>query len=209
MTWQEMVTIIFGSGILSAIITLVGEYFFKNTDYKQDYYKKIIDKRLEAYEDLDKFIGWLDVMRNVELKTIVNLNDESGIRISEIQTKARFCIYRCFSSIKTLSEAGMECLTVCGRSFWYSPKVRKNLEKLNEKLSDCNTLVTFKEVKYLEKLNLTELEPSIDGENFVSVLGNAVFPEIKELLRTIVSDMSADLEKLHNVEQFLEEKNDN
>jgi len=33
----------------------------KNLEYKNDYYKKIIDKRMEAYEQLEKFIASLKV----------------------------------------------------------------------------------------------------------------------------------------------------
>lgn len=41
---------LFASGVLSALIAGIWQYFAKQKDYKDDYYKKIIEKRLKTYE---------------------------------------------------------------------------------------------------------------------------------------------------------------
>ncbi|MDB5136722.1 MAG: hypothetical protein JWP37_3325 [Mucilaginibacter sp.] len=49
-----IITAIITSSVLAAALTKASDYFFNRIDYKRDYYKKIIDKRLEAYDILNK-----------------------------------------------------------------------------------------------------------------------------------------------------------
>lgn len=54
--WQAIV----GSAVISTIISNLCLWWHKKNDYKRDYYKKIIDKRIEAYEELEEFVFNID-----------------------------------------------------------------------------------------------------------------------------------------------------
>lgn len=56
--WQAIV----GSAVISTIISNLCLWWHKKNDYKRDYYKKIIDKRIEAYEELEEFVFNIDKM---------------------------------------------------------------------------------------------------------------------------------------------------
>ena len=44
----------------------------KEIDYKNDYYKKIIDKRMTAYEELERFLSEIDVETDMTFYGIAN-----------------------------------------------------------------------------------------------------------------------------------------
>jgi len=60
---SELIKVILTSsliaGILSAIVSAIVSIKLKNLDYKNEYYKKILDKRLEAYKFLETQIAVL------------------------------------------------------------------------------------------------------------------------------------------------------
>ena len=47
---------VLSSSILTAAFSKIIDFVFKNFDFKKDYHKKIIDKRLKAYDLLDELI---------------------------------------------------------------------------------------------------------------------------------------------------------
>ncbi len=59
MTTVQIITAIISSSLLSSVLTVIASWLIHRSDYKNDYYKKILDKRLEAYEQLNKVVGEL------------------------------------------------------------------------------------------------------------------------------------------------------
>jgi len=57
MTNEKIIALILTSSVLSSVLTVVVQYFFKFIDYRLDYKKKIIDKRINAYENIG-LITW-------------------------------------------------------------------------------------------------------------------------------------------------------
>ncbi|SFR62321.1 hypothetical protein SAMN04488010_1199 [Maribacter stanieri] len=58
MSYLEIILAIISSSILSAIFTSIFNWRLHNSNYKKDYYKKILDKRLIAYESLNMLINY-------------------------------------------------------------------------------------------------------------------------------------------------------
>ncbi|WP_034043985.1 hypothetical protein [Wocania ichthyoenteri] len=59
MSTTEIILAILTSSVFSAILTSFFNWKLHNSNYKKDYYKKLLDKRLNAYEDLNRFINIL------------------------------------------------------------------------------------------------------------------------------------------------------
>src|SRR5690606_29953857 len=57
MNSEQIITLVLTSSVLSALLTVFFQWIFKFLDYKLDFKKKIIDKRINAYENID-LITW-------------------------------------------------------------------------------------------------------------------------------------------------------
>ena len=68
MDWSTLVVAILTSSVVGAVVSSLFSEWQKRNDYKRDYYKKIIDKRLNAYEKLEAFIGMMDIEIEYELE---------------------------------------------------------------------------------------------------------------------------------------------
>ena len=54
MSTIEIILTILSSSILTTLLTLGGGWYFRKTDYKNDYFKEIIKRRLNGYEELER-----------------------------------------------------------------------------------------------------------------------------------------------------------
>lgn len=59
MNTTQTILAILSSSVLSAILTSYFNWRIHNSNYKKDYYKKILDKRLDAYESINILINRL------------------------------------------------------------------------------------------------------------------------------------------------------
>ncbi len=59
MNTTQILLAILSSSVLSAILTSYFNWRIHNSNYKKDYYKKILDKRLDAYESMNVLINRL------------------------------------------------------------------------------------------------------------------------------------------------------
>jgi len=106
---EMIVTAIISSSVITAIITLTFNWIMQNLNYKRDYYKKIIDKRIEAYELLDKVIS------QTAIQTHLGNKITSGI-CANIKTYDFF-----------MTSLGVAIL----KSIWLKPKTTAKLTKFN------------------------------------------------------------------------------
>jgi hypothetical protein len=58
-TLAELVALLISSSVLAALISIAGNQFLAQLQFKRDYYKEIIAKRLNAYQQIDELIGIL------------------------------------------------------------------------------------------------------------------------------------------------------
>jgi hypothetical protein len=56
MTTSQIVLAILSSSFLSAGLTSLANYYIQKTNYKNEYYKKILDKRIFAYEEVETLL---------------------------------------------------------------------------------------------------------------------------------------------------------
>ena len=112
------------ASIVVAFITIWGNYKInikaKNVDYKNDYYKKIIDKRMTAYEELERFLSDIDV--------------ETDMTFYGIANNFRGDSYHCymFSCVRSQIKRYLnQSVKICGYNSWYSKKLEGLVNRLN------------------------------------------------------------------------------
>ncbi|MDY3338743.1 hypothetical protein PG279_06075 [Riemerella anatipestifer] len=101
------------SGIISAIVSYIISVRLKNIDYKNEYYKKILDKRLDAYQYLENQIA--------VMKTTV-MDDEDGKAYHFVLGKGR----------EGVVEFHRNLLLAMSYSLWINDKTVKVMEELNQ-----------------------------------------------------------------------------
>jgi len=88
MTTTFIVSIILGSSLLSAILTSIVNWYLQKSNYRNEYYKKLLDKRLKAYEEVEFFIAKLKPVIHLGGSNICNaffckgINEFNEFRIS-------------------------------------------------------------------------------------------------------------------------------
>ena len=50
----QLVALVFSSSVLGALISLAGNHVLAQLQFKRDYFKEIIAKRLSAYQQIDE-----------------------------------------------------------------------------------------------------------------------------------------------------------
>ena len=60
--------VVVSSSVLTALLTVTFQYVFKRLDYKNNYRKRVIEKRLAAYKHVDEIIN----------EILYELNDQNG-----------------------------------------------------------------------------------------------------------------------------------
>lgn len=204
----------------------------KNIDYKNDYYKKIIDKRMTAYEELERFLSDIDV--------------ETDMTFYGIANNFRGDSYHCYmfscerSQIKRYLNQSVK---ICGYNSWYSTKLECLTNRLNIDFAKYfdqitrgvlfnNGILAYSQQDDLDKFDImlpngmiifTASTPKypiqitknvkIYAENikyYVKardvLIGVQWFNEFKEAFAEIRAVMIEDRLRLHEVEKFLNDK---
>ncbi len=204
----------------------------RNIDYKNDYYKKIIDKRMMAYEELERFLSEIDVESDYCLN---NLNFDGVI------VNVHCYIY--FDNRNKFQNYLNKSVEICGYNSWYSKEMEKWVNRLNKDLAAafgkvtnpvqlCNGIKIYSKKGDLDIYDIL-ISPGfvIDSKctpeypiplskfNFLeagkmflyvrahdAVIGQQWYKELNYVIQKIRQTMIADRLELHEVEKFLNEK---
>lgn len=204
----------------------------RNIDYKNDYYKKIIDKRMTAYEELERFLSDIDV--------------ETDMTFYGIANNFRGDSYHCymFSCVRSQIKRYLnQSVKICGYNSWYSKKLEGLVNRLNVDFakyfdqttravifnngttvySQQNDLDNFNivlvngmlisttntpkyPIKIAKNLNIYAEDVKYYVQSRDVLIGVQWFNEFKQVLAEIRNVMIEDRLKLHKVEEFLKEK---
>ena len=63
-SWQIVLTSVVVSSIITAVLNAFFVFFQKNMEYKREFYKVIIDRRIKAYETVEKLLGNFSTYRS-------------------------------------------------------------------------------------------------------------------------------------------------
>lgn len=131
----KIITIAVSSSVLAAILTSVFNLIIQNRNYKRDYYKKIIEKRIDAQEQIIKL--------STELKIMVHLDN------------GKLC-----NSVFTNGESHFDefiilLASTVNQSFWLSEQLGEILLNLNISL--------LEEIRYkIQSKNKVERDNEIE-----------------------------------------------
>ena len=170
--WNAVIT-----AVISALVTNLCLWWHKKTDYKREYYKKIIDKRIIAYEKL------FDCISFVGLKATYSLGDE----VIEMHI--------CFESLNKLKEANKKIVLLKSEACWFSNDINIELVKLNNILADLHDRI----IQDNSDGNYWSYEDSIDE-------GLKLYGKVEGLLNNIKIMISNDITNLYDVEKFFKEQ---
>lgn len=107
--WNTVIT-----AIISAVVTNACLWWHKKADYKRDYYKKIVDKRMNAYDKL------AIVIANVGTKAHYLIDDKEQE------------IFIFFENYRALNKANIELTRVLAEVQWLSKTIYVELWNLND-----------------------------------------------------------------------------
>ena len=127
MTVLQILTLIGSSSIIATFLSAIINQYFKKIEFRNDYYKIIIQKRIEAYENIEAQIQILKV----------SILDESDGK----------SYHRIFYSDEYFNELTSPLLKANSNSLWIN-------KKTNEKL--IQLLHIFNKVRFENKDDLTE-----------------------------------------------------
>jgi hypothetical protein len=112
MNTLQIVSLILSSSITSAVITAFVSWLIQKDNYKREYYKKILDKRLKVYTDIEKIITQLNVMAHYE-----------GTN--------KLIPFFCSQGDEIFAEFIGKFGLVTGNSFWLSDELSDKMQKFN------------------------------------------------------------------------------
>ncbi|HPH88458.1 MAG TPA: hypothetical protein PKV76_08285 [Chitinophagales bacterium] len=58
-TYYDLITLVLTSSLIAAVMTVFGNWLLQRNNYRDDYYKKLLEKRLDAYEAVESLVGQL------------------------------------------------------------------------------------------------------------------------------------------------------
>lgn len=169
--WQAVVS----SAVISTIISNLCLWWHKKNDYKRDYYKKIIDKRIATYEKLSALL--------VEISIRVD--------IDAVDQGSSYSIYRVLENKDTAVLINQKITEVARDRVYYSLNADKLVTEINDKI-----------VEYIQNVEKEyedgQTYPS-DCLKWGGIISKEMQPKINNLKSAITNDMIA----MDNVEDFL------
>lgn len=172
---DEIWQVILGSAVVSTLITNVCVYFQRESDYKRDYYKKIIDKRIAAYEKLSSLL--------VEITVTSGIMEEGGIEVGST--------YKIFKDSDSAILINKKIIDVASDLYYYSPEVGAILKEINSK--------SIEYLKQVERDCKDEINYERDCLSWGSIFSN----ELQEMTENIKIEIAKDMLTLYEVENFL------
>lgn len=172
--WQAVVS----SAVISTIISNLCLWWHKKNDYKRDYYKKIIDKRIAAYEKLSALLVEISIRVDVDA-----VNQGSG-----------YSIYMVLKNKDTAVLINQKITEVAKDRVYYSLKVDKLVTEINDKI-----------VEYIQQV---EKEYEEDETYLSDCLkwGRIISKEMQQKINNLKSAIVNDMMKMDNVDDFFKNK---
>ena len=191
MDWGDIAKIALTSGISAALVSSGANYFLKKQDYKRDYYKKIIDKRLKAYEELENFMGTFCLKQEISNPLRVENDAES------------FEVLSCFTEENGLKKANDDILKVLKYSLWFSNEICDNLRKINSMVCEVGISFTDDSSTLSNEIKKSGLTGKLVKEDLIIYMGHIFFDDIQMHIKELGITISKDLTNIYDVELFL------
>lgn len=111
METSEIIILILTSSLVTAVLTSAVSWYLQKDNYRKDYYKKLLDKRLDAYESVEQFSSMF----------AENIQFEDGRVCQSIFAQGKHHYDNCLTKIYIASQ----------KSFWLSNDMSIKIMELN------------------------------------------------------------------------------
>lgn len=161
----------------------------KNIDYKNDYYKKIIDKRMTAYEYLEFVISKIEIIQEIF----------DDYRLKQGEGKP---IYSCFMNKEALTETCEDIISVSKYDLWLSNEVRSKLSEINLIIAYALTSINCPNKRNLEFYGLNIQK---DNNDKLSIkIGIYEYKKMSKLINEVRTIMAKDIKTLDEIVPFFD-----
>jgi hypothetical protein len=111
MSQTDLITLVLTSSVLSAGLTAFVNWLLQKKNYRNEYYKKLLDKRIDAYEEVEDLVSRLTAM--------VNIGD------------GKMCNLICHLGYDHFSKFLISIMIPIKKGFWLSDNISGLLTELN------------------------------------------------------------------------------
>lgn len=162
---ENWITIILSSAIVSVIISGLTTYFIEKRKYSQEYWKITIDKRLEAYEEIEKLL--------IFFQTTHLVNDNP--------------CHLAFLNIDKFDDLQEQLGIISWKRSWISSKLYKKIIKLNRVLIEFDSLETndisnFGVKNYSKIADIRDVIIKIIAEDYLNM------PKVKSFFKSKIKE---------------------
>lgn len=164
LTTAQIVIAVFSSSVLSAILTAFVNYRLTGINYKNEYYKKLLDNRLNAYQNVYQFLNLI--------KTLIH--DEQNNTLTP---------YLLTNGIDQFEKVSIELIVPMKTSIWLSKDMTQTLTELsvllNRLLNESRQHINPDEE--LRKIGYTYLQSFRDYRDRIEVLVKRDFKDLHNI----------------------------
>ena len=200
----------FVSGIAPCMAALIAYYkWYTNRDYKNEYYKKILDVRICAYEELRKLLSLIDQRQEIRLTDtdgtdikrqyhhIFHNDDELEKAVQQITRAVQYNSWMYYRTVKILYR--LNILIISARDYL----TKKDKRGIFEQTSNLERKKCSLEKIIPKQECLKKKEWSIDRQYVI--IGICLYDEVQNLCHEVRRNINIDMLELYKVEEFLQE----
>mgnify|MGYP000406947928 FL=1 len=204
----------FGGAALGALITGGFSIWLNRKNYKRDYYKKIIDKRIEAYQELNNFLNYMRIYNYVQLDGKNKIIQKAFISEDEYNTvldKLKSIHESTIWLSKDLADMFYDFsnLLIYIKDYIYNEDYKikywlseNNKDDLLKKVEEEKEKIKNNFPNQLKSISNMRSENKID----INATGIVFFDLIKERNDAIKVSLLRDFKNLYDIEDFFENK---
>lgn len=204
----------FGGAALGALITGGFSIWLNRKNYKRDYYKKIIDKRIEAYQELNNFLNYMRIYNYVQLDGKNKIIQKAFISEDEYNTvldKLKSIHESTIWLSKDLADMFYDFsnLLIYIKDYIYNEDYKikywlseNNKDDLLKKVEEEKEKIKNNFPNQLKSISNMRSENKID----INATGIVFFDLIKERNDVIKVALLRDFKNLYDIEDFFENK---
>ena len=204
----------FGGAALGALITGGFSIWLNRKNYKRDYYKKIIDKRIEAYQELNNFLNYMRIYNYVQLDCKNKIIQKAFISEDEYNTvldKLKSIHESTIWLLKDLADMFYDFsnLLIYIKDYIYNEDYKikywlseNNKDDLLKKVEEEKEKIKNNFPNQLKSISNMRSENKID----INATGIVFFDLIKERNDAIKVALLRDFKNLYDIEDFFENK---
>ena len=195
--WDLIIKLV--TGIAPTIAAIIVFYtWYSNRDYKNDYYKKILDKRIEAYSKLNYFVSKINIMDSFIIPD--KGTSKSGMAMP---------YFTCFNTMEMLSNTIDELSKLGEHLVWINQNTKSTFFLVNNIISDAYIIASNPGKEEMMNMFLTDIIPKknydkTDEKYLTIALGIRNQKRMSFCISKLKKMIHDDYKSMDNIKKFLD-----